>query len=79
MESRLADYERRLEEVKRLLQSCVSERESQLKRARECEDLLGEMGAWLRGGVVQLEGLRVMDPRCSAIGDQQAKCQVYKY
>ena len=76
LESRLEDYERRLENLKKKLGVCLSERETQLESARECEALLGEMGAWLKGGVAKLDELRVRDPKRSVIEDQQNKCQV---
>lgn len=76
MESKLADYERRLEELKLKLKVCESEREKQLERAKEAESLFDDLGAWLKEGVVDLDGLRLRDPSCAVIEEQQIRCQV---
>ena len=76
LESRLADYERRLEELKEKLSVCQREREGQLEKARECQGLLDDLEAWLKEGVAKLDGLRVRDPSCAVIEEQQGKCQV---
>ena len=55
---------------------CLGERERQLERARECQGILEGVGAWLKVGVVDLEELRVRDPSCAVIEEQQTKCQV---
>jgi uncharacterized coiled-coil DUF342 family protein len=46
-----------------------------LERARECQGILEGVGAWLKVGVVDLEELRVRDPSCAVIEEQQTKCQ----
>ena len=76
LDSTLSDYDRRLEELKKKLRVCLSEREEQLERAREWEGLMEGMMSWLEGGVAQLDGLRVRDPSCDAIERQQQRCQV---
>ena len=76
MESKLADFEKRLDELKKKLGVCASEREGQLVKARECEGVFGDLGEWVRVCVGELDGLRVRDPSCVVIEDQQRKCQV---
>ena len=76
LEEMLSDYDRRLEELKNKLQACLSQRESQLEGARECENLLEGMSSWLEGGVAKLDELRLRDPKCAVIETQQQKCQV---
>ena len=73
-QSTLSEYDHRLEELKKKLKVCLSERESQLENARECDGLLSEMMSWLGGA--DLEGLRVRDPSSAVIENQQQKCQV---
>ena len=74
MQSVLSEYDRRLEELKKKLKVCLSERESQLESAREFDGLLSEMMLWMGGA--DLEGLRVRDPSSTIIQNQQQKCQV---
>ena len=76
LEKKLSEYERRLEELKEKLGRCLGEREKQLGRARECKGLLEGVGLWLKEGVADLKGLKVKDPRCSVIEEQQSRCQV---
>ena len=77
MQLTLSDYDRRLEELKKKLKVFLTERESRLVSARECDGLLGEMMSWVGG--TDLEGLRVRDPSSVAIQNQQQKCQVLQY
>ena len=74
MQSILSNYDRRLEELKKKLKVCLSERESLLERTRECDSLLSEMMSWMKGA--DLEGLRVRDPSSAVIQNQKHKCQV---
>ena len=62
--------------MKERLARCLGERERQLERARECQGILEGVGAWLKGGVAELEELMVRDPNCVVIDEQQTKCQV---
>ena len=77
MQSTLSEYDCRLEELKKKLKVFLTERESRLVSARECDGLLGEMMSWVGGA--DLEGLRVRDPSSVAIQNQQQKCQVLQY
>lgn len=76
LESTLLDYDRRLEEIKNKLKLYLTERETQLESARECDGLLDGMMSWLETCEADMDGLRVRDPSCAAIEKQQQTCQV---
>lgn len=76
LESTLLDYDRRLEEIKNKLKLYLTERETQLESARECDGLLDGMMSWLDTCEADMDGLRVRDPSCAAIEKQQQTCQV---
>ena len=76
LEETLSDYDHRLEDLKNKLKMCLSESESQLEKAKECENVLEGMRLWLKEGVAQLDDLQVKDPKCAVIETQQQKCQV---
>ena len=76
LESTLSDYDHRLEELKNKLRGYLTERQAQLESARECDGLLDGVMSWLDVCEADLDGLRVRDPSCAAIENQQQKCQV---
>ena len=76
LEATLSDYDHCLEDLKNKLKMCLSESESQLEKAKECENVLEGMRSWLKEGVTQLDDLQVKDPKCAVIETQQQKCQV---
>ena len=76
LENTLLDYDRRLEEIKNKLKLYLTERETQLESARECDGLLDGMMSWLDTCEADMDALRVRDPSCAAIEKQQQTCQV---
>ena len=76
LEATLLDYDRRLEEIKNKLKLYLTERETQLESARECNGLLDRIMSWLDTCEADMDGLRMRDPSCAAIEKQQQTCQV---
>ena len=50
---------------------------AQLEKGNKFESGMAGLSNWLSGLVDEMEGLRVQDPKSSAIEAQQGRCQVY--
>ena len=76
LQSTLADFDERLENLKSQLSDRLSERRNQLERAKECAGILEGMTSWLDGCQGNLDGLTLRDPGSDVIKSQQVQCQV---
>ena len=75
-EETLDDYERRLEALKRTFSEFSSVLAGQFGKAREFADGVSALLDWLAGTDAEVEGLKIRDPKSSAIELQLQKCNV---
>ena len=75
-EETLIDFSDRLEALKRKLTGVYSDLISQLQKAKELQDVLQGLLAWVTEVDKELDGLEVRDPSSAAIDTLQQKCQV---
>ena len=72
----LADYEKRLEALKGRFGEAAVELGAQLEKGNEFESGMAGLSDWLSSLEGEMDGLRVRDPKSSAIEAQQGRCQV---
>lgn len=72
----LADYEERLEALKGRFGEAAISLGAQLEKGNEFESGMAGLSEWLSGLEGEMEGLKVRDPKSSAIEAQQGQCQV---
>ena len=75
-EETLIDFSDRLEALKRKLTGAYSDLTSQLQKAKELQDVLQGLLAWVTEADKELDGLEVRDPSSAAIDTLQQRCQV---
>ena len=72
----LVDYEKRLEVLKGRFGEAAIELGAQLEKGNKFESGMAGLTDWLSGLEGEMDGLRVRDPKSSAIEAQQGCCQV---
>ena len=73
----IADYDRRLEELKKKLSEQFHALNSQLERGKEFESMTSDLSSWLDELEGGLDNFKVRDPKSDVIKAQQQQCQVY--
>ena len=74
----LADYEARLEALKGRFSEAAVELGTQLEKGNKFESGMAGLSDWLSSLEGDMDGLKVHDPKSSAIKAQQGRCQVWK-
>lgn len=72
----IADYERRLEALRKTLDKQSAVLSSQLEKAKEFENLTSELALWLGDMEEGLDEFKIRDPSSDVIRAQLQKCQV---
>lgn len=75
----IADYDKRMEALKRKLAKQSADLSTQLEKGEEFESLTSDLSSWLDELERGLGDFKVSDPKSEVIGAQQEKCQVYTY
>ena len=72
----LADYEARLEALKGRFSEAAVELGTQLEKGNKFKSGMAGLSDWLSSLEGDMDGLKVRDPKSSAIEAQQGRCQV---
>ena len=72
----LADYETRLDALKKRFSDATSELNSQLEKGTKFQSGLADLSGWLAGLGAEMNDLKIHSPKSSVIESQQAHCQV---
>ena len=73
----LADYESRLEALKQKFSEAAVDLSTQLEKSNKFQSGMTGLSDWLSDLEGKLDGLKVHDPKSSAIEAQQGRCQVH--
>lgn len=75
----LDDYEARLEALKQHVSKATAELNEQMEKGNKFQSGMTDLSDWLSGLEEEMDGLKVHDPKSSAIEAQQGHCQVMLY
>ena len=76
LEGTISDFDDRLEALKKKLRADSDDLNSQLDKARQFQDGLTKLLAWVTEAEGELDHLKISDPQSTAIEKQQQTCQV---
>lgn len=72
----IADYDKRVEALKRKLAKQSADLSTQLKKGEEFDSLTSDLSSWLDELERGLDDFKISDPKSGVICAQQEKCQV---